>query len=162
MFLFAVLDSCAVFCQDRNYLQEKVAAVFMKKFKLLRYIILKATIEALLWKLADMNFWPQFLKITYGGVWSFPKSFSVILSTTFAKVFCGTAIFGIIASKAYHCYIIMIHIQFCFAFSFFYILHWSYIFLNLYASLPKRYYCLTLSLPTCIWVSNSRKPIVLG
>ena len=91
----------------------------MKKFKLLRYIILKAATGVLLWKLADMNFWPQFLKITYGGVWSFPKGFSVILSTTFAKVFCRTAIFGIIASKVYKCYIIMIHIQFCFTFSFF-------------------------------------------
>ena len=115
-FLFAELDSYAVFCQDRNYLEEKVAAVFIKKFKLLRYIILKATTGVLFWNLADMNFWPQFLKRTYGGVWSFPKGFSVILSTAWAKVFRGTAIFGIIASKIYHCYIIMIHIQFYFTF----------------------------------------------
>ena len=48
----------------------------------------------LFYKLAGMNFWSQFLKSTFGGVWSFPKGFSVILSTTWANVFRGTAVFG--------------------------------------------------------------------
>ena len=66
---------------------------------------------------------------------------SLILSQGFFSYFehfCGTAIFGIIASKIYHCYIIIIQIQLCFTLSFFYILHWSYIFLNLHVSSPER------------------------
>ena len=93
------------------------------------YEFLASILESYLWR----NY---LLVITF---WSFPKGLSVILSTTLAKVFCRKANFGIIASKIYHCYIIIIHIKFCFTLSFFfYILHWAYIFFNLYVSLPKR------------------------
>ena len=147
----------------------------MRKFKLLRYVILKATAGVVLWKLADMNFLPQFLKTTYGGVWSFPKVFLVILST---KVFCGTAIFGIIASKIYHCYIIMIHIQFCFTVQIFlnfalflYILEFAYFFTkkivlfnpfysDLYFGFPfKKVHCFGVKILSMLLIEKKSEPL---